>query len=192
MFEYIKGKVVDLLPTCLIIENQNIGYNISVSVNTYSKLECNKDYTIYLHQVIREDSNNLYGFYDKEEREVFRHLISVSGIGANTAIVMLSSLTTDEIKSAICTENVNTLKSVKGIGLKTAQRVIIDLKDKLSKITSESLPLLNTVDNKTEALEALLVLGFSRKSIEKVLDSLLKKEPELSIEDLVKKSLKNL
>ncbi len=192
MFEYIKGVIVELSPACVVLESNKIGYFVNVSLNSYAKFEVNKEYKIYLHQVIKEDSNKLYGFAEKEERIIFRHLISVSGIGANTAIVMLSSLSPDEIKSAICSDNVNVLKGVKGIGAKTAQRVIIDLKDKLSKLTSETSDVFNVNDNRSEALEAMLVLGFMRKSVEKVIDSLLKTEPNLTIEELVKKSLKKL
>ena len=146
---------------------------------------------LYIHQIIRDDSHTLFGFFDKNEREIFRLLISVSGIGANTARMMLSSLSPLEIEKAILSDDVGLIKSIKGIGLKTAQRVIIELKDKIGKGTegSENLPLTNNTI-KQEALSALIALGFVKNKIEKTLDKIVKTEPNIKIEELVKKALK--
>lgn len=193
MYEYIFGKITELTPAYVIIESGNIGYFVNISLNTYSKLQNKKDYKLFLHQIVREDAHHLFGFAGKSEREIFRLLISVSGIGANTARVMLSSLQAGEIKSAIRTDDVNLLKSIKGIGVKTAQRVIIDLKDKIdkteieeSKFVSHDAKVLN------EALSALVMLGFVKSSAEKALKKLYVENNELNVEELVKKALKVL
>ena len=193
MFEYIKGKITGANPSFVVVETSNIGYFIKISLNTYSQITEKSEIKLYLHQILREDTNDLYGFSENSEREIFRLLISVSGIGANTARVMLSSLKPEEIKTAISTNDVATIKSIKGIGVKTAQRVIIDLKDKIDKIgiaDSDVIPIDNT--NKQEALSALVMLGFTKKSAEKVLNNIIKKEGNLTVEELVKKSLKGL
>jgi len=134
MYDFIKGEIVEISPAHLVLENQNIGYYINISVNTYSNFSDKKNCLIFIHEVIREDSHQLFGFFDKKEREIFLNLISVSGVGANTARVMLSSLSPDEIKNAIIGNNIVLLKSVKGIGAKTAERIIIDLRDKVGKL----------------------------------------------------------
>ena len=194
MFEYIKGKITEINPSFVIIETQNIGYFIKISLNSFSQISEKAEIKLYLHQILREDTNDLYGFFSKNEREIFRLLISVSGIGPNTANIMLSSLKSEEIKIAITTEDVNTIKSVKGIGIKTAQRVIIDLKDKIAKIGDDDFETILTPQssNRNEALSALVMLGFSKKLAEKAIDKILKKENNLSIEELVKLSLKTL
>ena len=133
MIDYIRGSVTELTPTFLVIETGGIGYLVNISLSSFSKLEGRKEFRILIHEVIREDAHQLFGFADNEEREIFRHLISVSGVGANTARMMLSSLSPAEIEKAIMSSDVNVLKGVKGIGLKTAQRIIIDLKDKMGK-----------------------------------------------------------
>ena len=138
MYEFIKGTIADLNPASVVVDTGGVGYFINISLNTYSKLNGKKEVKVLLHQVVREDAHILYGFAGKSERDLFRNLISVNGVGANTAIMMLSSLTSEEIASAITTENVAVLKAVKGIGAKTAQRIIIDLKDKLGKISEKS------------------------------------------------------
>lgn len=193
MFEFIKGEVIEKNPSFAIIENNSIGYFVNISLNTYSKIENVNNVKIYIHQIVREDSNAMFGFFDKSEREIFRLLISISGIGANTARVMLSSLSPEEIKNAIQTENVNLIKSVKGIGLKTAQRVIIELKDKINKTEIETggIPTINN-SNKDEALSALIMLGFVKKSAEKVIDKIISENKNTSIEDIVKQALKSL
>lgn len=193
MYEYLKGKITDLNPSFAVVEISDIGYFVYISVNTYSKLKINTVETIFIHQVIREDANILFGFSNKEERELFRLLISVSGIGPNTARMMLSSLSTDELRKAITESDVNVLKSIKGIGLKTAQRVIVDLKDKVGRISVEAEFSLfgdNTV--KEEALSGLVMLGFNRKLAEKAVENIIKQEKNISVEELIKKTLKIL
>ncbi|MCF6364840.1 MAG: Holliday junction branch migration protein RuvA [Bacteroidales bacterium] len=193
MYEYIYGKVAELNPAYVVIESSNIGYIVHISLYTYSVLEREETYKLYTHQIVREDTNMLFGFADKSEREIFRLLISVSGIGANTARVMLSSLKAGEIKKAIRTDDVNTLKSVKGIGAKTAQRVIIDLKDKIDKteVDGENTPIIDTSAS-SEALSALTMLGFPKAKTEKAVNSILSKEKDITVEELVKKALKIL
>jgi Holliday junction DNA helicase RuvA len=193
MYEYLKGEIIELNPTYLVLENSGIGYFIHISVNTYSKLAEQKTCLVYIHQAIREDAHVFFGFADKKEREIFLQLISVSGIGANTARMMLSSLSPEEVKSAILQNNIALLKSIKGIGLKTAERIIVDLRDKVGKITDES-EIVVTINNtiKDEALSALVMLGFPKAKIEKLLSDILKDHKSLSVEALVKESLKRI
>ena len=193
MFEYIKGTVDTLKPSHVILEANSVGYFITISLNTYTQLNGQDTIKLYTHQVIREDAHLLYGFATEAERELFRQLISVSGIGSNTAIMMFSSLSPEEIKNAILTENINLLKSIKGIGIKTAQRAIIDLKDKVGK-SSVSEQIVSAADNtiRNEALSALVMLGFVKKLAEKELDKILAAQPNLSVESLIKLALKNL
>jgi len=194
MFEYINGKIAELNGSYTIIETAGIGYFIKISLNTYSLLKDKTDAKLYLHQVLREDTNDLYGFIDKPGREIFRLLISVSGIGSNTARVMLSSLTTAEIQKAILENDVNTIKSIKGIGIKTAQRVIVDLRDKIGKVAADATDIFDTSSNtnKDESLSALVMLGFTKKLAEKAIDKATKSDNNLSVEDIIKKSLKTL
>lgn len=193
MYEYIKGTLVEATPACAIVDCGGIGYSIYISVNTYSKIAMQTDVMLYIHQIVREDAHLLYGFSSKEERTLFRALISVSGIGANTANVMLSSMTVEEITGAILTENVNAIKSVKGIGIKTAQRVIIELKDKIGKevgaIESINLP---SGAVREEAQAALVMLGFARAQVVKTLDKILSSNRVDSVEELIKLALKHL
>ncbi|HKI89637.1 MAG TPA: Holliday junction branch migration protein RuvA [Draconibacterium sp.] len=193
MYEFIRGTIVNLNPASIVVEAGGIGYFVNISLNTYIKLKEQKETLLLIHQVVREDAHILYGFSDKNERDLFRNLISVNGVGASTAIMMLSSLNTDEIVSAVTTENVTVLKAVKGIGAKTAQRIIIDLKDKLGKIAESSQILLspdNTIRN--ESLSALVMLGFAKKDAEKVVSKLLQEQPEATVERVIKKALKRL
>jgi Holliday junction DNA helicase RuvA len=193
MIDYIKGKIAELNPAFTIIENQGIGYFLSISLTTFSKLEGKAEIKILVHEVIREDAHLLFGFADKEEREIFRLLISVSGVGASTARMMLSSLNPGEIEKAIVSADVNILKGVKGIGLKTAQRIILDLKDKLGKQPGTG-EIFSFTDNtkREEALSALVMLGFGKSAVIKVLDRIIRDEKGLSVEDLIKRALKNL
>lgn len=193
MFEYIKGKIATLTPTTAVIETAGIGYVVNISLTTYTGLNGRDDIRLFLHQVVREDAHLLFGFLEPEERELFRLLISVSGIGASTAMMMLSAYPVAELREAILTENVNILKSIKGIGAKTAQRVIIELKDKVGK-TGATGTVFAQADqtSREEAISALMMLGFQKKAIEKTLDAILKKEPTLSVEQLIKIALKNL
>ncbi len=193
MIEYIKGAITSITPTYLTLETGGIGYFISISVTTFSKLEGKSEYKILVHEVIREDSHQLFGFADTEERDIFRLLISVSGVGASTARMMLSSLSPGEIEKAIIGSDVNVLKSVKGIGLKTAQRIIVDLKDKLGKQAGSD-EIFAFADNtkREEALSALVMLGFAKSAVFKVLDKIVREEKNLTVEDLIKRALKNL
>ncbi len=193
MIEHIQGKLVEKTPTNAIIDCNGVGYHINISLNTFSKIPDEENLKLYTHFVVREDANLLYGFYDKEEREIFRMLISVNGVGVNTARVILSTLSPSQAQEAILTDNVDQLKAVKGIGAKTAQRIILDLKDKIGKsvnISDISLPVHNS--SKDEALSALEVLGFARKQSIKVIDKFLKNEPGLTVEELIKSALKVL
>lgn len=193
MFEYIKGDLNDLMPTAVIVENHGMGYFINITLNTYSQLSGHTSAQLYLHQVIRDDAHLLFGFKELKEREVFRLLISVSGVGANTARMMLSSLTSEEVKKAIFSNNSKTLQDVKGIGAKTAQRIIIELKDKIGKEDEMGefvLPMDNTI--REEALSALVMLGFAKNSIAKVLDKIIKANAPTSVEELIKIALKQL
>ena len=200
MYEYIKGLLVEATPAYAVIECGGVGYYINISVNTYSQIVALQQVSLYIHQIVREDALLLYGFFNKEERTVFRQLISVSGIGANTASVMLSSMTVKEIAGAILTENVNAIKSVKGIGLKTAQRVIVDLKDKIktmgmSAAGGASAGLLLQPANaevQEEAVSALTMLGFAAAPSQKVVLAILKEEPDAPVEKVIKLALKRL
>jgi len=193
MIDYIKGTLTQITPAFLTIETGGVGYFINISINTFSRLEGKSDYKVLVHEVIREDSHQLYGFADSEERSVFRLLISVTGVGANTARVMLSSLSPGELEKAIIGSDVNVLKSIKGIGLKTAQRIIVDLKDKLGKHTGSD-EIFTFADNtiRDEALSALVMLGFAKSAVSKVLEKVVREEKNLTIEDMIKRALKNL
>jgi Holliday junction DNA helicase RuvA len=193
MIEYIKGTITQTTPTFVTIETGGIGYFINISVNTFSKLEGKTDFKILIHEVIREDAHQLFGFADEGEREIFRLLISVSGVGASTARMMLSSLNPGEIEKAISGSNVDLLKSVKGIGLKTAQRIIVDLKDKIGKHAGSG-EIFAFADNRNrdEALSALVMLGFAKSAVAKVLDKIVREEINLTVEDMIKRALKNL
>ena len=194
MYEYIHGKITGLTPANAIVEAGSIGYFIHISLNTYSLINGKDQAKLYLHQVVREDAHLFYGFAEMGERELFRLLISVNGIGSNTALMMLSSLTPLEIRQAILEENVALLKMIKGIGAKTAQRVIIDLKDKIGKTGASDQILISPANNtiRDEALSALVMLGFAKKNVEKELDKLLKDDPDLTVEETIKKALKGL
>ncbi|HSM49648.1 MAG TPA: Holliday junction branch migration protein RuvA [Draconibacterium sp.] len=193
MYEFIRGIIVERNPAHIVIEAGGIGYYINISLNTYSKFNQKTEGLIYLHQAVREDAHVFYGFAEKSERELFRNLISVNGVGANTAIMMLSSLNPDEIAVAVTTENVAVLKAVKGIGIKTAQRIIIDLKDKLGKLNETSQIFLspnNTILN--ESLSALVMLGFVKRDAEKVVAKILQEQPLTTVEGVIKLALKRL
>lgn len=195
MYEYITGEIVDLSPTEIIVDNCGIGYKFLISLNSYSKFQGKRMVKVFIHHHVREDEELFYGFYTKEERDVFVLLITVSGIGPNTARMMLSSMTPEEIQGAIISGDVNKIKSVKGIGLKTAQKMIIELKDKMGKKGSGSSDFMfDTAMNNTreEALSALILLGFSKNNIEKVLSIILKDKSDISLEELIKLSLKQL
>ncbi len=197
MYDYIKGELTEVTPTEVVLENNSIGYKILISLQTYSRLSGSKECKLYIYHHLREDIEQLYGFYDKEERWLFCNLIEVSGIGPNSARMMLSSLSSDEIRGAIISADVNKLKSIKGIGLKTAQRLLIELKDKMVKKSSSddtAASFILTPQNKVrdEAASALVLLGFTKSNVEKVLDALSRENPSFSLEELIKLSLKRL
>ena len=193
MIDYISGRIAELTPAFVIVDNGGIGYFASISLSTYTRLEGRADCRLLVHEVIREDSHQLFGFSDKDERDMFRLLITVSGVGANTARMMLSSLTHDELEKAILGSDVNTLKGIKGIGLKTAQRIIVDLKDKIGKHTGTG-EIFAFTDNtrREEALSALVMLGFGKSAVLKALDGIIRQEKNLTVEDLIKRALKCL
>jgi len=193
MITHINGKLVELNPAYAVIECNGVGYMLNISLNTYSKLGESESCKLYTHLVVKEDSHTLFGFYDSLERKIFRMLISVSGVGASTARVILSSMQSGEIRDAIVNEDVELIKSVKGIGVKTAQRIILDLKDKMLKAFDDiEISIKSGNRNREEALSALEVLGFPMKAVHKLIDKLLDKEPELVVEQLVKQALKQL
>ena len=195
MIEYIKGQIIELTPTELILENAGIGYSILISLQTYEAFQQQTQAVAYIHHYIREDEELFFGFATKDERELFRLLISVSGIGVASARMMLSSLTSEEIRQAILSENVNRIKSVKGIGLKSAQRLVLELKDKVVKGEgSESSALFKTENSALveEATTALVMLGFTKANIGKVLPGILKENPTARVEDIIKAALKRL
>jgi holliday junction DNA helicase RuvA len=193
MIDYIKGTITSINPTFVTLESFGIGYFLNISVTTFTKLEGKTEFKMLVHEVIREDSHQLFGFADNSERDIFKLLISVTGVGANTARMMLSSLTPEEIERAILGSEVNILKSVKGIGLKTAQRIIVDLKDKLGKQAGSG-EIFTVSDNSSreEALSALVMLGFAKNAVSKVIDKIVREEKNLTVEDMIKRALKNL
>lgn len=199
MIEYIKGEVTDLTPAYATVEAYGIGYGLNISLNTYEAIRGQKTVTVYVYEAIREDAHTLYGFSDKKERDLFMLLISVNGVGAGTARMMLSSMTTGELCNAISTGDERLMKGIKGIGLKTAQRIILDLKDKIVSlgITAEiprggsaTTPINNEV--KTEAVSALTMLGFSPAPSQKVVIDILTKNPDMPVEQVVKNALKQI
>ncbi len=193
MFEYIQGEIVELTPANVVLESGNVGYYIHISLYTFTSLKQRTEARLYIQQVIREDAHLLYGFADKKEREMFRMLVTVSGIGVNTARLILSSLTPAEVVQAIVTENVPVLQGIKGIGGKTAQRVIVDLKDKVGKISGEeeflSLPGNSNVE---ESLSALVTLGFPKALVKKTIEKIIAGDPGLAVEEIIKEALKIL
>ncbi len=193
MYEFLSGNLTKKNPTYVVIENNGIGYMINISLNTFSKIKDQNEAKLFTHFYVREDAQILYGFADETERELFRFLLSVSGVGASTARLILSSLTTEEVYEAITQGNAPVLQSVKGVGGKTAQRIIIDLRDKLTKAGIE----LEKVDFshntlKDEALSGLLILGFNKAAAEKTVNRILKRGSVSSVEELIKEALKAL
>jgi len=193
MITQIKGRLIEKTPTYLVIDCNGIGYEVNISLNTFSSISSEENIQLFTHLQIREDAHILYGFFTVVERTVFRLLISISGIGTSTARTMLSSLTPNEIQQAIIAEDVPKIQGIKGIGLKTAQRVIIELKDKIKSLHGmEEIPIAKSNTIKDETLSALEVLGYSRKSSEKVVDNLIHGNPSITIEDLIKGALNKL
>ena len=195
MITYIKGNITHKSPTYIVVEAAGLGYHINISLNTYAQVEKLESVKILTHLHIKEDSHTLYGFADAAERNLFVHLISVSGIGPSTAQLMLSSMTPDEMRAAIISEDVNTLKRIKGIGPKTAKRAILDLKDKMLKDSGEEMVLASPQDNtiRDEALSALVALQFNRIQAQKALNKALKENSGIAgVEQLIKLALKEL
>ena len=189
MYEYIQGRIAELTPAYVVIDNNGIGYMILISLNTYTALSGKEQAIIFLHHIVREDAQLFYGFASKNEREVFRLLLTVSGVGPNTARMILSSLSASELRDAVLSGNVGLIKGVKGVGLKTAERVIVDLKDKIGKTEANTDFLFRESNtNREEALSALIALGFQKNLVEKLLDKLLKEDPTMKVEDMVKKA----
>lgn len=199
MIEYIKGKLDELTPNQAVIDCNGVGYALSISLNTYSALQGKTDIKLYAYEAIREDAYQLFGFATRQERELFLLLISVPGIGGGTARMILSALTPSELCDVIGSGNEKLLKTVKGIGLKTAQRIIVDLKDKIAQsgLTTENIPNMPTVTPQRsavaeEALAALTMLGFAPAASQKVVNGLLKESPDLPVEQVIKQALKRL
>lgn len=196
MYEYLNGKFALINPSFVVVDCNGVGYKIEISLNTYSQIKDRNEGKVFVHFIVRDDAQVLYGFADEKERELFRLLIGVSGIGPNTARVMLSSLNSDELVKAIRDEDLKSINAIKGIGNKTAQRVIVDLKDKVQKwdYSSEISSMASQKDNKNheQALLALQTLGFNKIIIEKTLDKILKENSQMDVENLIKEALKRL
>ncbi|MDO4510406.1 MAG: Holliday junction branch migration protein RuvA [Bacteroidales bacterium] len=192
MYDYIKGNVAELNPAYVVIDNHGIGYMVNISLNSYNALQSQKgEVKVFVYEAIREDAHLLYGFSEKRERDLFLLLISVSGVGPNTARMILSSLTPSDLEQSIASENVRVLKAVKGVGAKTAQRIIVDLKDKINAV-SDTLLEVKQVSNEVfdEALSALVMLGFAKAASQKALTKLFADEPGITVEQAIKKALK--
>ena len=192
MYDYIKGNVAELTPTYVVLDNHGVGYLINISLNSFNALQHQEDVVkVYVYEAIREDAHLLYGFTERRERELFLLLISVSGVGANTARMILSSLTPSDLEQTIASENVGILKSVKGIGAKTAERIIVDLKDKIKLSTDTLLDKIQvTSEVFDEAMSALVMLGFTKQMSQKALKKLFTAEPTITVEQAIKKALK--
>lgn len=193
MITHLKGKLVEKNPTYVVIDCAGVGYFLNISLHTFSKINDEENIQLYTHLQIKEDAHTLFGFAEKTEREIFRLLLSVSGIGASIARTMLSSLNPDQVKQAIASGDVPTIQGIKGIGAKTAQRVILDLKDKILKVYDmDEVSVQSNNTTKEEALSALEVLGFTRKQSEKIVDRVLVQDASMSVEAVIKQALKNL
>jgi len=193
MITHVQGRLVEKNPTEVVIDCNGVGYFVNISLHTFSQLPDTENVKLLTHLLVREDSHTLYGFSSSMEREIFRLLLSVSGIGASTARAMLSSLTPEQVSGAIAGNDVATIQSIKGIGAKTAQRVILDLKDKILKVYGlDDVSSVSSNTNKNEALSALETLGFARKQVEKVCDKIVAENPQATVETIIKQALKNL
>ncbi|MDR0755065.1 MAG: Holliday junction branch migration protein RuvA [Prevotellaceae bacterium] len=192
MYEYIKGSITELTPAYAVVETGGTGYFINISLQTYSQIYKRHEVRLLLHYIVREDAHVLFGFFDEDERSVFRLLLSVNGIGANTARMMLSSITSHEVRMAIEKDDITKLKSVKGIGLKTAQRIVVDLKDKISKTPAGNIFISGNSHVRNEAVSAMTTLGFTKNAVEKCIDAILLKDPDLNVESIIKQALKQL
>lgn len=193
MYAFISGKIAEITPAYAIVDNHGMGYFINITLNTFTAIGEQQEVKLYTHLQVLEDAHNLFGFYTAKERDMFELLISVSGVGCNTARLILSSLTVNELSTAIANEDIRTIQAVKGIGSKTAQRLVVDLKDKVKK-TEYTEEIVGAVNNtvKNEALSALVILGFSKNAASKTLDKLMKQSPDASVEVLIREALKLL
>ena len=192
MITQIKGRLVEKSPTELVVDCNGVGYSINISLNTFSQLNDEENIKLFTHLIVKEDSHTLFGFSTKSERELFKLLISVSGVGASTARTMLSSLTPVEIISSINNEDVNSVQSIKGIGLKTAQRIILELKDKVLSLESDDSQIQMISKDADEAITALEVLGYSRKQTSKIVNQIKTENHGITVESLIKKALNKL
>ena len=193
MYNYISGKLVESTPSYAVVENNGIGYIIEISLNTYAQIKDLSEVKLLIHYVVREDEHLLYGFFDEGERQLFRSLINVNGVGVGTARVMLSTFSAQELTAAIVSENVKMVQSIKGIGAKTAQRIVLELHDKLEKqgdvVINNAIPSNKNIE---EALSALVMLGFVNAQASKVLDKIAADNPTMTVEELIKQALKVL
>jgi len=193
MIHHLKGRLIEKNPTDVVIDCNGVGYFVNISLHTFSQLSASENINLFTHLQVREDAHTLYGFSSKAEREIFRLLLSVSGVGASTARTMLSSLSPEQVRDAIANNDLQTIQSVKGIGTKTAQRVVLDLQDKIVKVFGlDDVSSVSSNTNKNEALSALETLGFNKKLAEKACDKVVKENPSASVEMIIKLALKNL
>ncbi len=195
MYEYISGKVVELAPTYAVVEAAGVGYYINISLQTFSAVEHADDVRLYVHFIVREDAQTLYGFATKEERELFRSLISVSGVGGNTARMILSTYSPSELRNIIATENAVLLKNVKGLGLKTAQKIIVELSGKMALMGQQSVAGVSAAVSGgiyDEAMAALMMLGFQRAASDKALKAILRESPSIAVEEAVRQALRRM
>lgn len=193
MYDYLRGEIAEIAPTYAVVDCAGVGYYVNISLNTYTAIQNLREAKLFVYEAIREDAYTLYGFRDKEEREMFELLISVSGVGPNTARMILSSLTVDDLMSVIASGNSGMLKSVKGIGAKTAQRIIVDLKDKVAGVGgAAAVAETGSGEAYEEAVAALIMLGFTRAAVQKAVGKLLREQPTLKVEEIIKMALKIL
>ena len=193
MYDYIRGEIAEIAPTYAVIDCGGVGYYVNISLNTYTAIQNLREAKLFVYEAIREDAYTLFGFRDKQEREMFELLISVSGVGPNTARMILSSLTVDDLMSVIASGNSGMLKSVKGIGAKTAQRIIVDLKDKVTGVgDAAAVAEQGSGEAYDEAVAALIMLGFTRAAVQKTVGKLLREQPTLKVEEIIKMALKLL
>ena len=193
MYDYLRGEIAEIAPTYAVIDCGGVGYCVNISLNTYTAIQNLREAKLFVYEAIREDAYTLFGFRDKQEREMFELLISVSGVGPNTARMILSSLTVDDLMSVIASGNSGMLKSVKGIGAKTAQRIIVDLKDKVTGVGgAAAVAEQGNGEAYDEAVAALIMLGFTRAAVQKTVGKLLREQPTLKVEEIIKMALKLL
>ncbi|MDD7603626.1 MAG: Holliday junction branch migration protein RuvA [Candidatus Limisoma sp.] len=193
MYDYLRGEIAEIAPTYAVIDCGGVGYYVNISLNTYTAIQNLREAKLFVYEAIREDAYTLFGFRDKQEREMFELLISVSGVGPNTARMILSSLTVDDLMSVIASGNSGMLKSVKGIGAKTAQRIIVDLKDKVTGVGgAAAVAEQGSGEAYDEAVAALIMLGFTRAAVQKTVGKLLREQPTLKVEEIIKMALKLL